>query len=133
MFIGKVVRIEIIAMITAAACAKKARDLTDAHMAKLDASTDLKCPRCTDGKMKMTISSFGSGNTSEVFVSACFNCHGAGTITEKTYRTQYMQKCVWCKCDEDNERDFVRARDGRKVFGKDTYLCADCGMVVQFG
>ena len=34
--------------------------------------------------------------------------------------------------NNDNFMTF-RAADSRRVFGKDTYLCQECNMVVQFG
>ena len=46
---------------------------------------------------------------------------------------------MWCKCDEcdydddDDDDEGEGVRDGIKVFGNNKYLCAKCGMVIQFG
>ncbi len=46
---------------------------------------------------------------------------------------QYYQQLVWCRCKQSKTAGFVRATDGSRVFGKETYLCGACGFVKQFG
>ncbi len=45
-----------------------------------------------------------------------------------------FNKLIWCGCKHKSDvAGFLFARDGRAVFGNDTYLCRHCGFVRQFG
>ena len=62
----------------------------------------------------------------------CISCNGTGKLDPKKYIEAAMQRAVWCRRD-DHDSGSIRAADGRRVFGNDTYLCSTCGMVKQFG
>ena len=96
-----------------------------------------KC-RCGNGKEKIQFTKHGSNKPATVTEITCLDCDGKGEISSKEYFHVIVGKKVWCCCErgdggDDGGDSSYRASDGNKVFGNDTYLCGDCGMVTQFG
>ena len=92
------------------------------------------CPKdkypcnCNNGKTTVTSSIFGSSDPPHVSEIICVRCRGTGFVSHGGYIARF----IYCTCHGVEYNPFY-ARDGRRVFGNDTYLCGTCGMVVQFG
>ena len=87
---------------------------------------------CHNGQMTVTIETQGSDpmDPPKKISMECPRCKG----TEKMTFSGLLQRYVWCKCQKQKyEYNCVYAPDGRQVFGNDTYICRQCGMVTQFG
>ena len=90
---------------------------------------------CKNGKTTLTCSTFGSSKPPEVIEITCVHCDGTGFVSHDGYVARF----IYCNChhgggdNSDDDFDTFHAKDGRSVFGNDTYLCGECGMVVQFG
>jgi hypothetical protein len=105
-------------------CYRKAYELSKEHVK----NKDLKCNIC-NGTGKKVVNVINVDKPNQDFEIECIECNGKGK-----YETQIIPQFLWCKCDKNNDNFMTfRAADSRRVFGKDTYLCQECNMVVQFG
>lgn len=69
------------------------------------------------------------GKTSTTELS-CSACKGNKTITQDEEYRLLCRRGLWCGCEKATPH---LTRDGRKVFGNETYVCGRCHLVVQFG
>ncbi len=104
---------------------------------KFHKSQGSECPICKGkGETKIVELKKKDGVSSEeIFETECFACDGQGTFKDDVQKMQNLiHECVWCECESSSgEILSFPAKDGREVFGNDTYLCINCGMVRQFG
>lgn len=80
------------------------------------------------------ITTFGKKYSEEEFnkehTTTCFMCFGKGKVSYRIAWRNIMIKYVWCKCDK---KTTTVCYEHDEIFGKTTWLCSECGMVVQFG
>ena len=110
-------------------CLLQARKLAMAELGGLE-KDHYPC-NCDNGKIKVSFSTFGSTKPATVTEMTCFSCKGTGF----TSLNGYISRFIGCKCNHDTIDTYAsfHASDGHAVFGNDTYICARCGMVTQFG
>jgi hypothetical protein len=94
-------------------------------------SSTVECGSCKGtGTMSLRIETISVENR-EMSTSTikCVFCTG-GTVDA---RNQLYNRLIMCQCKQQATSGFLYARDGRRVFGNETYLCRACGFVKQFG
>ncbi len=111
----------------AARADRKAEELTDAEYTPDEGKS---CEICK-GTGTMQVKTVQEGKPDDWCSMQCYRCAGKGTQNANDLYSSLYHKNVWCHCEENT--DSVVAKDGRAVFGNDTYLCSVCGMVTQFG
>ncbi|MFS8159099.1 MAG: hypothetical protein ACMG6E_02585 [Candidatus Roizmanbacteria bacterium] len=111
-------------------CLNLAESKLEYQIAEHGLPTD--CTICKGTRMiQITMQNIGGKKDGKVSTNSmpCYHCRGG--ITKEKIREQLLQKLIYCKCAASENS--THAHDGHKVFGNDTYLCDDCGMVTQFG
>lgn len=92
-----------------------------------------KCPTCDNGRMKITVSTYGSNEPATVTEIDCVYCDGTGQIDDETMEAIEYEKNMWCKCGNPSGRHkFYRDGEGPLVH-KHHYVCKDCNKVLQIG
>ena len=93
--------------------------------------SDEKCLSCDGtGIMITTWKTFGKDDETKDKMT-CFKCKGTGKVSRHKKFNQLVYQHLWCKCKESDDQ--FHAKDGHEVFGNDTYICMNCGLVTQFG
>jgi hypothetical protein len=104
-------------------CLKKAEILLKKSLNGGSLDDIIQCS-CSNGKMIVQIMATLSDDASEI---TCIICNGTGYIKS----SKLLRNFIGCECKDLH--NIIQSEDGYKIFGNETYLCGECGMVIQFG
>ena len=92
----------------------------------------VKCPKCKNGKIILSVTEFGKKKTEEVDIN-CIYCEGKGEITEDYLKEIQEGDKIWCECDEPTFGGYPQ--DGQCSCGvyKHHVHCGICGKITQIG
>lgn len=95
---------------------------------------DQTCFTCKgNGKITITMVTYDKNISESKTTMDCIDCQGKGQISDKKNYNLLVGNNVWCRCKKEYHEPSYHANDGHEIFGNDTYLCGNCGMVTQFG
>lgn len=119
---------------TAAYAQEEAGRIYRAKEAELGVAQEFPCSDCKDGKQP-GIGKLKGGVLIEGRPMICVSCNGTGRRNRATTLRRLKYSSVWCTCEKEDDEPWnaTEAEDGEDVFGNVTYVCLDCGLVIQFG